>query len=493
MVFSSVIFLFLFFPLALLAYFPFRNRGRLRNLVLLIFSLLFYYWGEGTYTIIMIVYIVVNFLAAHLIERLGTRGAVGGSAWAGRAALGAAVAVDLSLLFYYKYTNFILANTLPWLKAAGLDLSAEPIHLPIGISFFAFQAISYVIDVYRGDVKATPSLLNFAMYKSFFPQLIAGPIVRYRDVCAQVVDHHMTRDGFREGLQRFITGLAKKVIVANTAAAAADAVFAIPAAGLTAPTAWLGVLCYGLQIYFDFSGYSDMAIGMGRMFGLRFLENFNYPYISLSVREFWRRWHISLSTWFRDYLYIPLGGSRVRGWRVYFNLALVFFLCGLWHGASWTFVVWGLWHGGFLVLERTPFGVWLERRPRALRLLYTLAVVSIGWIFFRAENLKYAIDYLAAALGLSRGDALAFPLQAYLTNELAAVLVTGVLFSAPLAPKLKMVIEARTARLSRRPAQRALAGGVLEAASAVGYLCAFLFCSMLLASGTHNPFIYFRF
>jgi alginate O-acetyltransferase complex protein AlgI len=489
MVFSSVIFLFLFLPFVLTFYFPVRNQKRFRNIVLLVSSLFFYFWGEGAHIAILIAYIIVNYLAALLIGALKARDY---GKWS-RAVLIGAVAFDLSFLVFYKYTGFLVGNLEPVFQGIGLKVAVSPIHLPIGISFFAFQAISYVIDVYRTDVKATKSLLDFAMYKSFFPQLIAGPIVRYRDVSEQVEDHAMKREMFVEGIQRFIAGLAKKVIVANTAAAAADRIFQIPAADVTPVLAWLGILCYSLQIYFDFSGYSDMAIGMGRMFGFKFLENFNYPYIAQSVRDFWRRWHISLSTWFRDYLYIPLGGNRGPAGKVLFNLVLVFFLCGLWHGASWTFVIWGLWHGGFLALERTPWGNWVSKAWMPLRSVYTLAVVAVGWVFFRSENLPYAIKYLSAAFGLAQGSAHQYPVQAYWSNELLAALLLGIVFSAPVAPAMQSAASSFFGWFRNRGIPTAWPERLMETVTFGTYLVVFAFCSLLLASGTHNPFIYFRF
>ena len=367
-------------------YLPLRKRAVLRNAFLLAASLLFYFWGEGAYTLVMLLYIVVNYGCALSIEKFRKAEGAGQSAGRARRVLILAVSFNLLFLIFFKYTNFVCANAAPVFIWLGHPLTLGQIHLPIGISFFAFQAISYVIDVYRGDVPASKRLLDFATYKSFFPQLIAGPIVRYRDVAQQVKNRVVTLEGFHSGLARFIVGLGKKVIVANTVATAADRIFEIPVSGLTWPVAGLGIICYTLQIYYDFSGYSDMAIGMGRMFGFTFLENFNYPYAALSIRSFWRRWHISLSTWFRDYLFIPLGGSRASRWRVHANLLAVFLLCGLWHGAGWTFIVWGLWHGCFLVLERTCFSTLLDKAWRPLRHCYAMTVVAIGWIFFRSPH-----------------------------------------------------------------------------------------------------------
>ena len=347
MVFSSTIFLFFFLPLTLLAYFVVGPRGR--NLILLAASLLFYAWGETVYLLVMLFSIAANYLFGLLIDRARERGSRGGTAFA------LAVATNLGLLGFFKYANFFVDNlnqVLPVLGLAPMDIGR--VHLPIGISFFTFQALSYIIDLYRNETAVQRSLLNFALYKALFPQLIAGPIVRYRDVAREIEQRTVSLDDFASGVQRFIIGLGKKVLIANVMGRAADTIFATPAETLPATLAWTGSIAFMLQIYFDFSGYSDMAIGLGRMFGFHFLENFNYPYIARSVREFWRRWHISLSTWFRDYLYIPLGGNRHGPVRTGANLLLVFLLCGLWHGASWTFLIWGVYHGIFLVLERVP-------------------------------------------------------------------------------------------------------------------------------------------
>ena len=464
-----------------------------RNGILLLSSLFFYFWGEGAYTAIMLIYIIGNYGFARAIEYfkqsanriLGLKRA--------KAFLVFAVTFDLSFLVYYKYVHFLLINLNPLFDRLAFPFQAGPVHLPIGISFFAFQSISYVVDVYRGEVKASPSLINFATYKSFFPQLIAGPIVRYRDVARQVVDRTVSLEQFSYGLKRFIVGLGKKVIVANSVAAVADEIFKIPSNDLTPAVAWLGILCYTLQIYYDFSGYSDMAIGMGRMFGFQFLENFNYPYISLSIREFWRRWHISLSTWFRDYLYKPLGGNRCGVGRVYFNLVLVFSLCGLWHGASWTFAIWGLWHGLFLLLERTSMGIWLEKSWLPIRSLYTLLVVAIGWVFFRSDSLTYALYYLLSAFGFARGDGVGYPIWAYLNRELMLLMILGILFATPLAPALGRLPGRFSASLGEVGPSAPPAKALLEACQSMGYLVMLIFCAMLLASGTHNPFIYFRF
>jgi len=473
LVFSTPLFLFLFLPVVLLAS-ALAPRAA-RNAVLLAASLLFYAWGEQEIVLVMIASIAVNWTIGLWVGRRRSR-----------LAIGLAVAFNLGLLVAFKYSNFLADNLSPLLVTLGLPaLELEPIRLPIGISFFTFQALSYVIDVYRRDGPPQRHPVDFGLYIALFPQLIAGPIVRYRDIAAQLLERRRTRAGFAEGVRRFVIGLAKKVLIANTVAVSADSVFALEPGAMTPATAWLGVACYTVQIYFDFSGYSDMAIGLGRMLGFRFLENFRWPYVSQSITEFWRRWHISLSTWFRDYLYIPLGGNRGRPILTYRNLVLVFLLCGLWHGASWSFVVWGAFHGVFLVLERAGLGAAIARMPRAARHGYALLVAVVGWVFFRAETLTQALGILRVMAGLGGpGDPAEPPALHYDTTTVAA-LVVGAVGSAPVLPAL--------GRWRERIAGRPLAGPAVELASVASLVTLLVVSASFLASGTHNPFIYFRF
>ena len=388
MLFSEPAFLFYFLPLLLAAYYVCWRP--LRNALLLAASLLFYAWGEGRYVAVMLASIVYNYGYGLLIARFRHTRAAG-------TLLAVGVAGNLLMLVAFKYAGFLVENLDVALNLFNLRPLTPPlVHMPIGISFFTFQAISYLVDVRRGTVAPQRNAVSYAMYKSLFPQLIAGPIVRYADVAHEVKQRSVDRAMFASGVERFIIGLGKKMILANPAALPADRIFDLPAAALTPGLAWLGAACYALQIYFDFSGYSDMAIGLGRMFGFHFLENFRYPYAARSVTDFWRRWHISLSSWFRDYVYIPLGGNRQGELRMYLNLMTVFFLCGLWHGASWNFVAWGLFHGAFLVIERMGLGKLLASLPAAFGHVYTLAVVLVGWVFFRAETLGQAIEFLRA-------------------------------------------------------------------------------------------------
>jgi alginate O-acetyltransferase complex protein AlgI len=485
MLFSSPVFLFRFLPLLLLLYLV--SPRSLRNLLLLVASLLFYAWGEQGYVVVLLASITVNYGLGLWLDRL-PRGRIA------NAVLCLAVLVNLGLLGTFKYANFFADNLNRVLLRLQLGpIRLEPVHLPLGISFFTFQVLSYVIDVYRREVRALANPLDYALYIAFFPQSIAGPIVRYHEVAGQLLDRLVTRENFAEGVRRFILGLGKKMLLANTLAGPADLIFALRPDELTTPLAWLGVVCYALQIYFDFSGYSDMAIGLGLMFGFRFPENFNYPYIARSVTEFWRRWHISLSTWFRDYLYIPLGGNRCRPARLYANLLTVFFLCGLWHGASWHFLAWGLFHGVFLVLERLGLGKVLAAVGAPLAHLYTLLVVLAGWVLFRVEGLAQAPFFFRALAGGGVASSDAPPLGIYLTAEVALALAAGVVASIPVLPRLIDGRDRILAGCAARP-RTALTmhylSGLLDVAGCGLVLLASI---MLLAAGTYNPFIYFRF
>ena len=476
MVFASPLFLFLFLPATLLAYFA-LPRGW-RNGVLLGASVFFYAWGEARYVALVLGSVAFNGWMGLRIAR--SRVAALRKRW-----LACAVAGNLGALAIFKYANFAVANInaiAPIFALGPVALGAIP--LPLGISFFTFHAISYVVDVYKRKADAQPRIATFALYILLFPQLIAGPIIRFRDIAAQLGAHPARLADFAYGVRRFIVGLGKKVLIANTLGATADRIFALSPGDLTTPLAWLGVVCYTLQIYFDFSGYSDMAIGLMRMFGFRILENFNYPYIARSVREFWRRWHISLSNWFRDYLYVPLGGNRRGALRGYVNLAIVFVLCGLWHGASWPFVLWGAWHGAFLVLERALIGRPLERH-RWLGHVYALAVVMGGWVLFRCDTLAHARDYYAALLGIAGGDSSRQPLAPYLDRLVLATLAIATAFATPLA----RTIGAWRDRMS----DRSLRGAIVAVADLSWLALVLAASAATLAAGTYNPFIYFRF
>lgn len=452
--------------------------ARARNAVLLAFSLLFYAWGELEYSAVMLVSIAGNHLCGALVAR--AQGARRGRI------LAIGLALNLALLGLFKYAGWLVRE----LAGLALDLGATPppswtgfeVHLPIGISFFTFQAMSYLIDVARREAEPQKRLTDFALYLALFPQLVAGPIVRYSDVARQLVKRRHRTALFASGVQRFIQGLAKKLLLANTVGSAADEVFAVPGAELTPAAAWLGTVCYTLQIYFDFSGYSDMAIGLGRMFGFRFRENFLHPYGAASVTDFWRRWHVSLSTWFRDYLYVPLGGNRGGTLRTYRNLWTVFLLCGLWHGAAWTFVAWGAFHGALLVFERAVLG----RPPRGpAGHVYTLLMVMVGWVFFRAESLSGALAHLGAMAGFTAPTGAALEAAPLLEPELLAALLIGPLAATRLPLYASVWLQRRVKGSPLAPAY--------DLAAAVALLALFLASAAELASGSYNPFIYFRF
>ncbi len=470
MVFSSAYFLLLFLPAVLLLYFVVPKK--FRNLVLLIASLYFYTYGEKFLVLVMILSTLVDYKCGHLIE-------------AGKRKLGLRVSILFNLLTLgtFKYFNFAKDNLASLVERFGYDAESlsgiAEIALPIGISFYVFQTMSYTIDVYRGNVKASRNLLEFATYVTMFPQLVAGPIIRYIDVQKEIVNREVTLQGFAKGLERFTLGLAKKMIIANTFAALADTVFNQTGGDFSTMYAWVGILAYTFQIYFDFSGYSDMAIGLGKMFGFNFLENFNYPYISKSITEFWRRWHISLSSWFRDYLYIPLGGNRKGKKRLYFNLFVVFTVTGLWHGASWNFILWGLFHGVFIVIEKFGFDKILKKAGQLFSHIYTLFIVVIGWVLFRAEDIQSTVNYLKRMFIYNSGNETTNDYIAYFhfNKELVFVGVLAVIFSLPTYPYL----------------EKKLTNKNLLPLRYVFILVTLFVCITYIAAGSYNPFIYFRF
>jgi len=483
MVFSSITFLFFFLPPVLLFYWL-SGKGA-RNSILLAASLFFYSWGEGIYLLLMLTSITINYFGGLLI-------AAGPAPATRRLYLVISVFLNLALLGFFKYANFLTDNVNLLLSSAGLPaIDLVPVRLPIGISFFTFQALSYIIDVYRLKVRPQKHVVNLALYISLFPQLIAGPIVRYNDIADEINDRSTTLDDLTEGIQRFLTGLGKKVLLANPLAVIADKVFLLPDSELTTPLAWLGAFCYTLQIYFDFSGYSDMAIGLGRMFGFHFLENFNYPYISKSVREFWRRWHISLSSWFRDYLYIPLGGSKLGPVRTGINLLIVFVLCGFWHGASWTFLIWGLYHGLFLILERTSYGTLLENVWSPVRVLITFLIVMFGWVIFRCDSLPQAISFMTIMLGGGQQITDYSLVSLYLDNKSRFEIFLAIIFAFPLyhyLVRLKQLVVQKSSGAAAAALNISIYTIQLIFLSTISY-----FTVISLAAGVYNPFIYFRF
>ena len=480
MVFDSPVFVFLFLPLVLLLYYAGPMKGR--NLLLFTASLLFCAWGDVSSLRVLILSILGNYVFGLVLERTYSRKSR-------RVILGLALSLNLVLLLYYKYLKFAIVNfaALGMVDSSAFDFTGW--RLPLGISFFTFAAIAYQVDIYAERARADRNLVDFGLYLSHFAKLIAGPIVRYRDVAAEIKARETTPECFAEGVRRFVIGLGKKVLIANSVAMFADEAFKSPG-GLDMPTAWLGIVCYTIQLYFDFSGYSDMAIGLGRMFGFTFMENFNYPYISQSIHEFWRRWHISLSSWFRDYLYLPMGGNRVSPARTYFNLAVVFLLCGLWHGASWSFIAWGAYHGLFLVMERAGLGRALKRAWAPLRHFYAVLVVMIGWVFFRADDLPQALAYLRAMFSFSF-DSFDYYYMNFVSRQLLLVLTVGVIGSAPvlaLPKRLRDQIEMRNN--SRMLSLYDLNCSVIMVAFVV---CLFIASAMQLAITTYSPFIYAKF
>jgi alginate O-acetyltransferase complex protein AlgI len=478
MVFSSTVFLFLFLPAVIAAHFIAPVRWR--NAILVAASLLFYGWGEPGFLPVVALSVALNFCFAQLIERAAGQGRR-------RGILILAATLNIGLLVVFKYAGFLAdsANSLEhWLAPRAAPLPALPaIALPLGISFFTFHALSYLIDIYRREAPAQRSLSLLALYVLFFPQLVAGPIVRYHEIADQLPSRQVALADFSAGVERFIVGLAKKMLIANIVGEVADAILNQPASDLTARVAWLGIVAYALQIYFDFSGYSDMAVGLARLFGFRFPENFDYPYSARSITEFWRRWHMSLSRWFRDYLYIPLGGNRVSPLRVYRNLIVVFLICGLWHGASWNFVIWGLFHGAFLALERMGLSRVLEKLWSPVRRIYCLAVVLCLWVFFRLPTFSGAVDFLHAMVRIGTPHAAATTPPFVIGKVRWLALAAGLIGSAPWLPWIREV-------WSRANVRSRLLVGPAKIAALTALA---LGVAMRLSSGTYNPFIYFRF
>jgi len=477
MVFSSTLFLFLFLPLVLLgnALLP-KN---FRNLFILFSSLFFYAWGEEELVYVMVSSITLNYVFGILLDKTRLKR---------KLTLAVGITLNLIILFYYKYFNFFLniINDVFELKS-DQHLHIDGLHLPIGISFFTFQGISYIVDVYRKEAKAQLNPINIGLYISLFPQLIAGPIVRYNTVMDQIQARTTNLNGIFYGIKRFTIGFSKKILIANTLAQVADDIFNGSYDSLPFEAAWLGIICYSLQIFFDFSGYSDMAIGLGKILGFDFEENFNFPYISKSIKEFWRRWHISLSTWFRDYLYIPLGGSHKGNKRTYINLLIVFLCTGFWHGASWSFIFWGLFHGFFIMLERAGFDKILAKLFKPFQHLYTLLIVLIGWVFFRVEEFTDAISYLARMIGISP-DTKDFVWLDYMNNYSTTVLIIGLLLSLDL-PNLGNWLENKGGTLTKNTIYTELKSWITLAI----LLALFFFSATEIANNTYNPFIYFRF
>lgn len=470
MVFSSTFFIFCFLPVVLLLYYPAYLSGKTgaANIVLLIASMFFYAWGGAKAFLVLLAVIAANYVLTLVME----------SKCRYRSLIFIFIMViDVCNLLYFKYFNFFEDNAR--LAAAHFGLSiledAARIALPIGISFYTFQIISYAADVYTGKTEVQRSFIKLALYVMMFPQLIAGPIVRYTDISREMDKRSIGLDDIDYGIKRFIRGFFKKVFIANAMGGMADVMFAMPN-DINTAYAWLGAVCYTMQIYYDFSAYSDMAIGLGRAFGFHFNENFDLPYKSQSIQEFWRRWHISLSSWFRDYVYIPLGGSRRGKMRTYINLSIVFLLTGFWHGAAWQFIVWGLYHGAFLIIERVGFRKILDRLPSVIRHIYTMLVVIVGWVFFRADNIGAAVDYIKA---MFRFDFTRFGMYSVL-SEVNALFVICFVIAAVFS-------FTRCEGLNRFKLWRS------TLCTDVRYLALWGISVLYLTGLSYNPFIYFKF
>ena len=461
-------FIYIFLPIVCIL--CWLSKDELHNYILLIASILFYAWGEPNYLVIMLFIILTNYYGAICINR--TRNFIHR-----KIILFISILLDISCLFYFKYFNFIVENINVLLST---HIKFINIVMPIGISFYTFQAMSYLIDVYRDEVKVQKDIYKLALYICLFPQLIAGPIVKYRDIGELIESREIKFEKVVYGFKRFIIGLSKKMLLANTLGEIADKIFNQPVEQFDCIISWIGAFAYTFQLFYDFSGYSDMAIGLGSIFGFKFLENFNYPYISKSITEFWRRWHISLSTWFKEYLYIPLGGNRVNKKRNYFNLLIVFFATGIWHGASWNFVLWGLWHGMFIIFEKiTAFEKVKDGiKIRFLQHIYTIFVVIIGWIMFRAENMNYAWNYIKNMFGLIKNHQEIYKFVYYIDNIQITVFIVAFICAMPTFRDMLRI-------KYRYRIQHALVN--------VWIIALFVISTAAIAASTYNPFIYFRF
>ena len=466
MLFSSIVFLSIFFPSLMFVYFIVKKS--FRNHVLLIYSLVFYAWGEPRYLSVMLCVILVNYLAAILIDRSKNKNII----------LICDILLNLSVLVYFKYFNFIIYNIN---RIRGDTFPILNIVMPIGISFFIFQTLSYVFDVYKNEVPVQKNIYKLSLYVSFFPQLIAGPIVKYHEIQKEIDNRNETLDDTYLGLFRFSIGLGKKVLIANTLGEIVDKIFMIDIINtIDYKIAWIGAICYSLQLYFDFSGYSDMAIGLGKVFGFHFLENFNYPYMSKSITELWRRWHISLGTWFKKYLYIPLGGNRKSSIRTYINLFIVFLSTGIWHGAKWTFIIWGLWHGIFIVIEKKfEIEKYNKKYEILIRHIYTFFIIVIGCVFFRAENISYGIKFLKIMFGISKNVKIPYDVMYFLDRKIILILLIGITASINI---FKLNIN-----------KYYKSNNVVNIALNIYSIVILILSYMSILSSTYNPFIYFRF
>ena len=467
MLFSTMTFVFMFLPIILVLYLAAKKE--LHNPILLISSIIFYAWGEPKYLAIMLLTILINWLGAIGVDKFKNHK---------KLVLALTIIANLGFLIYFKYFNFLIDNCNNIFHS---HIDPLNIVMPIGISFYTFQALSYVVDVYRGDCNVQKDIYKLALYICLFPQLIAGPIVKYHDVAEQIDSREVNFGKVDLGVKRFIIGLSKKMLIANTMGAIADKIFIQNPDTFSPLIAWIGSIAYSFQLYFDFSGYSDMAIGLGLIFGFKFLENFNYPYISKSITEFWRRWHISLSTWFKEYVYIPLGGNRKGKIKTLRNLGIVFLLTGIWHGAAWNFVVWGIWHGFFIIIEKIINIKEFEQKHtqkwvRFLQHIYCIFAFLIGWVMFRSETMSYAWQYIKNMFGLVRVHDISYGMGYYIDNFEIIIFVCAILCSMPLFNKM-LEVENKFGRTLIN----------------IWLLILFILSAATIASSTYNPFIYFRF
>jgi alginate O-acetyltransferase complex protein AlgI len=466
MIFSSQIFIFTFLPLVLLLYYIVPKK--FRNYILLSASLAFYSWASFKSLPILLLSIVSNYVVGVLIDKYHSNIKIA------RLFLAVGIGFNILLLGYFKYFNFFVDNLNKLLNS---KISVLTIVLPIGISFFTFQSISYLMDIYRGDAKVNKNIFTTALYISFFPQVVSGPIIKYKDIQLQLQERKESIEKFSYGIQRFIIGLAKKVIIADALGGVAQNIFSELSFGIDLPTAWIGAIAYTFQLFFDFSGYSDMAIGIASFFGFKYMENFNYPYISKSISEFWRRWHISLSTWFKEYLYIPLGGNR-RG-NVYINLFIVFLVTGVWHGASWNFIVWGLWNGFFILLERLiSKSKYYNRIPQFIKWIFTILIIMIGWVLFNSNGLSAALQYLSIMFGIVKMKDITFSYPYFVNYKLIFLFIISAILSTPV---LKNFFEKYKNRLA------------FEILKTIGLVLLFILGIIYITNSNYSPFIYFQF
>lgn len=468
MVFSSLIFIFMFLPITLLIYYIFPKK--LRNFILLVVSLIFYGWGEPVYISLMIFSIIFDYISSLIIYKFRRYKRFSKILFINT------IIVNIGILAFFKYFGFFIENLN---MLFGWDIIVQNLPLPVGISFYTFQVMSYVIDVYKGKVKVQKNIIDFGAYVTMFPQLVAGPIVQYSDIYAQLKNRKTTLNQFVNGIERFILGLAKKVLIANNIGILWTTIKGTSISEISVLSAWIGIIAFTFQIYFDFSGYSDMAIGLGKMLGFEFIENFRYPYTSKSVTEFWRRWHISLGRWFREYVYIPLGGNRVGFIKQIRNLFIVWFTTGLWHGASWNFVFWGLYFGVFIFIEKGFIGNFLDKCPKIISNLYTMIIVIVGWVFFDIDKISNCISYIKVMFGFSSNNFIDNNFIYYFYTNLILFLI-AIICSTPFTYNLKEYIKSRFNSK----------GAVILSLSQIFIL---FLCTAYLVNQSFNPFLYFRF